>query len=828
MVSYGYFDDKNKEYVITDPHTPIKWINYIGTLKFGGFVDHTGGALLCKDDPALNRITKYIPQMPASEFKGATLYVRFKTEYGYKIFSPFYVPTLDKYDLYECHVGLGYQKIISEFYGIRAEITVFVPPGAPTELRDLRLTNKSGRELEIDVIPVAEYTHFDALKQLTNADWVPQTMSARARDMGNGFLILRQYAFMKRDNVVNYLTSNQPVSSFETDRKRFLGDYEYGTWAAPLSLQEKELSNYEAVRGNLIGALMHHLGAVKPGETKRLIVQLGQAESWEPGLLPTDKALPLIRKFREEKNVDAAFQSLAAFWEKYLSALQIETPEPSFNSMINIHNPRQCQVTKNWSRDLSYNQLGFGGRGIGYRDSAQDVLGVMPHMPEEAMLLIKKILSVQKTDGSAMHQFYASTMEANEGDSREERDGHRWYSDDHLWPVFSVAAYIKETGDAKVLDEMVTYYDKEKTLEARESGTIFDHLQRAVEFTRANVGQHGLPLLGFADWNDTVNLKGAAESCFTCCLYGRALWVLIELSAFLKKDDLVQKYKKYYADMRQIFNEQAWDGEWWVRWFEADGRPVGSRVNEGSKIFVEVQAWSVLSGFATPERALKTLESVRKHLNTKYGVKVSWPSYNGFDWRKGGVTTYPPGAKENGGIFLHTNPWVMYAETILGHGDRAFEYYNQVNPAAKNEIIEIFESAPYNYPQNILGDDHPQFGLGRNGWLSGTASWMYTVSTRYILGVEPVYAGLRINPCIPKNWPEFKVTRIFRGQTYRITVKNPEKVSKGVKKILVDGQEISGLIIPVQNQDVNVEVILGKNGALDELSRQYQGQEVTA
>jgi len=273
--------------------------------------------------------------------------------------------------------------------------------------------------------------------------------------------------------------------------------------------------------------------------------------------------------------------------------------------------------------------------------------------------------------------------------------------------------------------------------------------------------------------------------------------------------------------MRAAFQKAAWDGEWYVRWFEADGTPLGSHKNDGSKIFVNAQSWPILAGFAEPDKAKIALESLRDKLNTKYGIKISWPSYNGFDWRKGGVTTYPPGAKENGGIFLHTNPWVMFAETLMGRGDRAFEYYSQVNPAARNDSIDIFEAAPYNYPQNILGDDHPQFGLARNSWLSGTASWMYTVSTKYILGVIPTYEGLQINPCIPQDWPEFKITRVYRGVTYRITVKNPEKVSKGVKKILVDGKEVKGIVVPVQKKDANVEVIMGKGGETDDLSKVY-------
>jgi cellobiose phosphorylase len=803
-MKYGYFDDAKREYVITNPKTPVKWINYVGGLTFGGFIDQTGGSLICKGDPALNRIVKYLPQAPASDFKGETLYLRFKQADGsYKVFSPFFVPTLDKYDLYECHVGLGYSTYISEFYGIRAEVTVFVPFGETRVIRDIKVTNKTGKPIAIDAIPVVEYTHFDALKQFTNADWVPQTMQSRAVREGE-LMALTQYAFMNRDTAVNYFTSNLPVSSFESDRKRFLGDNEYGSWRAPLALDNAELSNFEANRGDNIAALLHHLGELQPGETRRLITQLAQAKTVE-----TDSVA--IARFRDPANVDSALAELAKFWDDYLAALQVKTPDANFNSMINVHNPRQCNTTKNWSRDLSLYQLGFGGRGIGFRDSSQDSMGMVANDPEGAHGLITKLLHVQNRDGSAMHQFFPSTMVATAGDSHEFPDRPHFYGDDHLWIILAVNAYLKETGNLAFLQEQIPFYDKSEDGKAIEAGTVFEHLKRAVEFTWSHRGKHGLPLLGFADWNDTVNLRTGAESNFIAPQFGQALKEMIDLAETVGDLELVKRYQAYYAEMKEAVNRETWDGEWYVRYFDHDGTPLGSRKNTHGKIYINSQSWNVLCGFAEGERAQVALDSVNKHLNTTNGLKLSAPGFNGYDRNLGGVSTYPPGAKENGGIFLHTNPWVMIAETVVGNGDRAYQYYNQINPAFKNDCIDEFEAEPYCYPQNMLGDEHPQFGLGRNSWLSGTSSWTYQAATRFILGIQPTYKGLQINPCIPKDWDGFSATRKYRGASYEIVVNNAAHVSKGVKSISVDGKLIDGNVLPLfTSGHHSVEVIMGE------------------
>jgi cellobiose phosphorylase len=786
-MKYGYFDDANREYVITDPKTPVKWINYVGTLAFGGFVDHTGGALICKGDPALNRITKYISQMPASDFKGETLYLRRHTPDGYQVFSPFFVPCLVPFERFECRVGLGYSRFVSSVQGIETEVTVFVPSGADSarEVRLVRVTNRSGGPVTLDAVPVVEYTHFDALKQLTNADWVPQTMQSRVQDLGDGRVALLQYAFMRRDFAVNYFTASLPVTSFDTDRKQFLGQNEYGTWANPLGLQQAQLSNSVAQRGDNIAALLVPLGTLQPGESRELVTQLGQETSLE-------EALPAIERFNQPQHCRQSLADLAAFWDAYLEKQQVATPDPSFNSMLNIHNPHQCFITLNWSRYLSLYQLGYGSRGIGFRDSAQDVMGALASAPAEAKALLVKLLSVQKPDGSAMHQFNPLSMVAEVGDSIERPDRPHYYSDDALWGVQAVCAYIKETGDLDFLGQEIPYYDRNQP----ESGTVLDHLRRAVRFTRQDCGSHGLPRLGFADWNDTINLATGAESLLTACLYGMALRELGDLCAFLGLPAEATQYAQWHAEMSQRVDEHGWDGEWYISYFDADGVPLGSHINDAGQIYAYGQAWPVIAGFADQPKARQALDAVYRRLNTRCGIKLSTPGFQGFDPAKGGITTFPPGAKENGGIFLHVNPWVIVAETLTGGGERAYAYYSQINPARKNDLMEEYECEPYVYPQNILADEHPQFGLARNSWLSGTATWMYQAGTQYILGVRPTYSGLLVDPCIPPAWESFMVQRTLRGAHYAIEVRNPQHVSKGVVSVELDGQPIPGFIIP--------------------------------
>ncbi len=806
MRSYGYFDDDAREYVVTTPATPIKWSNYVGTLRFGGVVDTTGGSLICKGDPALNRITKYLAWLPASDFKGSTIYIRIaRADAPFALFSPFVTPTLGRPDRWECHVGLSYMRWLVEFYDLRVQITIFVPAGSSTLLQDIRVTNIGSDPLAVDVCPVYEFSHFDALKQLTNADWVPQTMTLRAHREPTGHLVLEQYAFMRRDVCVNYVTADGPVASFEGDRRIFLGDSEMGSWAHPLSLDAPSLSNSECVRGNNVAALLIPAGPLAPGATFRTCTQLGQDRD-------LNAARTEIARFRDLENVDAALRDLASFWERYLQTLQVRTPDAAFNTMLNVHNPRQCHTTKNWSRYLSLHQLGYGSdRGIGFRDTAQDLLGVMSHMPEEAIELALDLLSVQRRDGSAMHQYAPSTMVATMGEAPKDDPRLGYYGDDHLWIVLTVAAYLRETGNVAVLDKVVPFYEKhERSGLPLESGTVWEHLCRALRFTWGDRGRHGLPHAGYADWNDTVNLPAGSESLFNANLFGAALRAAREVAAASGYQAEIEEFRRYYDVMMQAVNAVAWDGAWWIRYFDQAGDPLGSHANRYGKLFTNGQSWPIISGFAGGRRALQAMDSVYEIMNTRHGIKLSWPSYRGYDAQLGGVTTYPPGAKENGGIFLHANPWAMIAECLLGRGDRAYQYYRQINPAAKNDSLDEYESEPYCYPQNILGDEHPQFGLARNAWLSGTSAWCYVAATQWILGIRPTLGGLIVDPCLPAAWDGFDVVRRWRGATYRIAVRNPHHVCKGVQSLRVDGDVFDGNLVPIQGPGNHlVEVTMG-------------------
>ncbi|NMC81018.1 MAG: glycosyl transferase, partial [Chloroflexi bacterium] len=460
---------------------------------------------------------------------------------------------------------------------------------------------------------------------------------------------------------------------------------------------------------------------------------------------------------------------------------------------------------------LSYYQPGLGSRGIGFRDSSQDMLAVLASVPAEGKAFIRTLPSFQKRDGSAMHQFNPLTLEGSVGDSIEMEDRPHYYSDDHLWGILAVAAYIQETGDRDFVNETVPFYEKDKHGHALETGTVLEHLRRGLDFTRGDVGAHGLPLLGFADWNDTVNLPRGAESLLTANLYGKALGEMAALLEYLGDDPAANEYRTAYQEMKARVEAVAWDGEWYLRYFDAEGNPLGSSRNTYGQIYLNAQSWPVISGFASPERSRQAMEADYHRLNTRYGLKLSAPGFNGYDPLYGGVTTFPPGAKENGGIFLHPNPWAMIAEAIFGNGERAYAYYAQINPVAKNDLIEVYECEPYVYAQNILGDEHPQFGLGRNSWLSGTASWCYQAATQWILGIRPEYAGLRVDPCIPSAWKGFSIKRRFRGQMMHITVHNPHGVCKGVAKMTVDHQDQLVNLIPTDlpGEEHQIEVWLG-------------------
>ncbi len=818
--NFGHYDDAAREYVVTDPRTPTKWVNYIGTLDFGGFVDQTGGLNICKKDPANNRITGYKIDIPQNAMRGNALFCRIKNPDGtYAVFSPFFTPTLTPYDKFECRMGTGYNKWFVQMNGLEFEIKMFVPAGTPQVVTDVVVKNVSApANVQVDVIPLVEFSHPDALKNLTNADWVPQTMKGKA--VGE---VITQYPHMAEGRRANFLTANRPMDSFTTDRNKFLGDHGYGTFAAPAGLAAEHLDNYEALRadnGNSIAAILYRLGSIARGQQARIIIQLGQNTGVEA-------AADSIARFQEGENVDAAFAELGDSWRKYLDHLRdVKTPDAELNRIINTLGPRQNHATFFWSRYLSLNQLGYGGdRGIGVRDTNQDLMGVLPYMPRKAREMIEKLLSVQRYDGSSMHQFNPLTMKASigEGHAGTEQD---FYSDDHLWNVLAVVEYVKETGDTAFLNKVIAFYD-EGTGE-KKAGAVLEHLHRALAFTAGNLGRHGLPSLGWADWNDAFNMEGA-ESLFSACLYGKALLEMQELVDVLGDVTSAQGYAEDYDRIKTNVNKHAWDGDWYVSYIDKDGRPVGSKQNEQGQIYLYTQAWAVISGFASPKRAARAMQSVQEKLDTKHGIKIMTPAYK---QTQAGISasTYTPGLKENAGIFLHPNPWAAIAEAMLGHGERAVQIIDRINPLTKD--TKTYECQPDVFVQNMASDEHPQFGLARNPWLSGTVSWVNQATTKSILGIRPTYQGLQIDPAIPANWPGYTATRVFRGVACNIRVERWEKPSTTVT---VDGSGVEGNLVPatVLSGRATVEIVvkLGKKPAtplIERMARESESRRAAA
>ncbi|KAF0135129.1 MAG: cepB [Candidatus Saganbacteria bacterium] len=786
---YGYFDNENLEYVITRPDTPTPWINYIGGGQYGGIVSNTGGGYSFDKDPKNKRVLRYRYNSIPADQPGRYIYIKD----GEKYWSLTWSPTYHKMDSYECRHGMGYTTIKTESEKILGEVAYFVPDDSlPLEIWRVKIKNKSAHKRKIKLFSYCEFSFYDAVKDQTNVDWCQQINQANYKNN-----TIFWSPFMKTLGCT-FFAANRKIHSFDTSREKFIGAYR--SLANPIAVLKGSCFNSETRRGNGIGSVAIEI-ELNPNEEKETIFILGTTEN-------KDKAMPLIKKYRDAKEVNSAFKSLKNRMKEYIDRFQVKTPDKDLNSMVNLWTQYQCKCAFNWSRFVSLYQLGVN-RGKGFRDTAQDTLGVMHTIPEEAKNTLIKLLKIQYKEGYAAHQFYPLTGEIDAGDAAEgTKKAAKWYSDDHLWIVLAVCAYIKETGNFSFLNETIPYIQGGNT-------SVLEHLESAINYSTTHIGKHGMCLAGWADWDDTLNLdtgKGEAESVWTTMLLGVALKEISHLYGALKKETHAQKYDFIHKKFSKKINSSAgWDGKWYLRAYTDEGKKVGTHLNEKAKIYLLSQSWAVMSGFATGKKAKTALDSAHKLLNTKYGLVLIWPAYDHFDWKIGGTTTYPPGAKENGGIFLQTNPWQIIAQTLVGDGEKAFQYYKQILPSAKNDTADHYEVEPYVYCQNILGKEHPQFGLGRNSWLTGTAAWAMQAVSQYILGIKPDYDGLIIDPCIPAKWKGFEVKKYFRGSNYFITVRNPKGVNKGIKSLTVDGKKYAGNKIPIftDQQDHHIEAELG-------------------
>ena len=806
-MKFGYFDDKALEYVITTPRTPLPWINYLGCNDFFSIVSNTCGGYSFYKDAKMLRITRYRYNSMPLDSNGKYYYI----QDGDVTWNPGWQPTQTPLDFYECRHGIGYSRFTAKKNGLKADLLNFVPLHDTCELNRLTLTNESEAPKSFKVFSYVEFCLWNALDDMTNFQ---RNLSTGEVEI-DGATIYHKTEYRERRNHYAFFSVNAKPDGFDTSRDAFIGTYSPAS--DPDAIRNGGCTGSVASGWYPVAAHELHV-TLNPGESKTFLFVLGYAENpkdqkWEaPNVINKAPARRLLAKYQTTEGADEAFAELKAYWKNLLEGYHVESCDEKVNRMVNIWNQYQCMVTFNMSRSASYYESGIG-RGMGFRDSCQDLFGFVHLIPEKARQRIIDIASTQFEDGSAYHQYQPLTRRGN-------ADIGSGFNDDPLWLIAGTAAYIRETGDFSILDESVPFDNDEATCVP-----LFEHLTRSFEYTVTHKGPHGLPQIGRADWNDCLNLNcfsdtpgesfqttGPSEGPIAESVFIGGMFVRYgkDYAKLCTHRGLLDKAKAAMTEvqkMEQAVLDAGWDGEWFLRAYDAKGQKVGSHECEEGKIFIEPQGFCVLAGIGVKEgKAEKALASVEKHLDTKYGIRILAPSYSHYYLNLGEISSYPPGYKENGGIFCHNNPWVSIAETVLGHGTRAFDIYKKTCPAYIEDISEIHCTEPYVYSQMVAGSDAKYFGQGKNSWLTGTAAWTFVNISQHILGICPDYDGLRIDPCVPKDFGSYTVSRRFRGAMYRIHISNPDHVEKGIRKLTVNGKEISGNLIPITEGVTEYEV----------------------
>lgn len=811
-MKFGHFDDGNKEYVITNPRTPYPWINYLGNHDFYSLVSNTAGGYSFFKDAKLRRITRYRYNNIPVDDGGKYFYIK----EGDTVWSPGWKPVKTELDSYECRHGLGYTKIKSEKNNLQAEVLFTVPLGFQGEVQKVTLKNNGDTIKKIQIFSFVEWCLWNALDDMTNFQRNFSTAEVEVDEN----VIYHKTEYRERRNHYAFYSVNSEIAGYDTDKESFLGLY--NGFDSPEVVTKGKSLNSEAHGWSPIASHCLELN-LRPGEEKDFVFILGYCENPDnkkfvaPKKINKAKANEMIQKFTDGKAVDQALVELKAYWEDLLSVYQLQSDDEKLNRMVNTWNPYQCMITYNFSRSASYFESGIG-RGMGFRDSNQDLIGFIHMAPDRAKERIIDIASTQFEDGGAYHQYQPLTKRGN-----DEIGGN--FNDDPLWLILSVSEYIKETGDWTILDEDIPFDNDENN-----SASLFEHLKRSFYHVVHKKGAHDLPLIGRADWNDCLNLNcfstnpdesfqttenkegGKAESIFIAgmfVLYGKE-YVKICKKRGLEKE--AEDALKEIAAMENAVKTHGWDGAWYLRAYDHFGSKVGSHENEEGKIFIETQGFCAMAGIGLYEGyPQKAMDSVNEKLACEYGIVLNNPPYSKYNIELGEISTYPEGYKENAGIFCHNNPWIMIAETEVGNGDRAFDYYKRIAPAYLEDISELHRTEPYVYAQMIAGKDAYKPGEAKNSWLTGTAAWNYYAISQFILGIRTDYDGLKIDPCIPKTMKAFRVKRKYRGVTYHFQVLNPTGICKGIEEILVDGKLIEGnTISPVSNtENVEVKVTMG-------------------
>lgn len=799
-MQYGCFDDSNKEYVIKTPSTPYPWINYLGSQEYFSLISNTAGGYSFYKDAKLRRITRYrYNNVPLDLGGGRYYYIHDDGD----VWSPGWGPVKKELEHYECRHGMGYTKITGARGGIESSITFFVPLNTNAEIHKVVVKNTSDKIKKIKLFSFVEWCLWNALDDMTNFQ--------RNYNIGEveikGSAIYHKTEYKERRDHYAFFSVNAEIAGFDSDRESFLGTYQ--GFDQPQVVIAGKSNNSVADGWHPIASHSMEIN-LAPGDEKEYIFLLGYVENtfeekWENNsnnVINKKKAEAMIEAFSSSKAVDKAFTELKDYWDQLLSKYILDSADDKLNRMVNIWNQYQCMVTFNLSRSASYFESGIG-RGMGFRDSNQDLLGFVHQIPERARERIIDLASTQLEDGGAYHQYQPLTKKGN-----DEIGGD--FNDDPLWLILAVVSYIKETGDFDIL-KVITPYDNDEA----KSAPLSNHLKRSFDHVIHNLGPHGLPLIGRADWNDCLNLncfstapgesfqtstsKGGkvAESIMIAGLF---CYIGEEYEKLMRKagnETEAERAAFEINKMRETIMKFGWDGSWFLRAYDDYGKKVGSEENEEGKIFIESQGLCVMGKCGIKDgKALKALDEVSERLGTKYGIVLQNPAFTKYYLEYGEISTYPPGYKENAGIFCHSNAWIMIAEAVMGRGDNAYDYYTRIAPAYTEAYSDIHRVEPYVYAQMIAGKDAKRHGEAKNSWLSGTASWNFVAISQFILGIKPEYDGLQINPAIPKDWEGYTVTREFRGDKYHIRITNPKHVSCGIVKLTVDGQAVNGNIIP--------------------------------
>lgn len=811
-MKFGYFDDQHKEYVITTPKTPLPWINYLGNREFFSLISNTCGGYTFYRDARLLRLTRYRYNDVPCDTNGKYFYIKD----GDCIWNPGWQPTKTDLDFYECCHGLGYSRFTGKMKNLQASVLFFIPLEDNCEIQWLHLKNDGDAPKTFSLFSYVEWCLWNADDDMKNFQ---RNLSIGEVEIEDSVIYHKTEYRERRDHFAFYGV-NAPIDGFDTSRDAFLGAYRGNDH--PQVVEKGACSNSVASGWSPIACHQIDL-TLAPGQEKSLIFVLGYAENplaekWSaPGIINKKPAKEILAKYQTDAQVEQALSALAAYWEDLLSKYHVTSSNEKVDRMVNIWNQYQCMVTFNMSRSASYYESGIG-RGMGFRDSCQDLLGFVHLIPERARERILDIAATQFIDGSAYHQYQPLTKKGNS-------DIGSGFNDDPLWLIAGTDAYIRETGDFSILDEAVPF-DNDVSLAA----PLMEHLHRSFDYIVNHKGPHGLPLIGRADWNDCLNLNcfsahpgesfqtfgpsegPVAESVFIAAMfvkYGNAYAKLCRLTGNTSE---ATRAEKEVAKIYDAILKDGWDGKWFLRAYDAHGQKVGSHECEEGQIYIETQGFCPLAGVGVKEGLAKeALDSVKERLDTKYGIVLLQPAYTRYHLELGEITSYPPGYKENAGIFCHNNPWVSISETVIGRGDRAFEIYQKTCPAYVEEFSEIHRTEPYVYSQMIAGRDAAFFGEAKNSWLTGTAAWTFVNISQHILGLLPTHEGLSVDPCIPHDFGDFELTRKFREGTYHIQVRNPKQVEKGVVSLRVDGQEIAGNVIPYVRgkKEYQVEVTLG-------------------